>query len=256
MRRLLIRPGAIGDVITSLPALASLCTEQTEIWAPSAVIPLLEHLGRATPLAATGIDRWELGLAAPDRLRGFDSIVSWYGSAREEFRRAVADYPVTFFPALPVDQHAVDFYNAQARSLGGRPDAEPRLPFTGAPRGTVVIHPFSGGTRKNWPLRNFRAAAARLRRVEWCAGPEEPLAEAQRFDDLATLARWLAGARLYIGNDSGITHLAAALGVPVIAIFVDSDPQVWAPRGRRVRVLWQPSVDDLLAEADRADNEA
>ena len=83
--------------------------------------------------------------------------------------------------------------------------------------------------------------------MEWTAGPEEHLPEAQRFESTADLAMWLAGARVYIGNDSGVTHLAAALGVPVIAIFVATPPEVWAPRGSNVSVLVNPSVDDVLA---------
>jgi ADP-heptose:LPS heptosyltransferase len=58
-----------------------------------------------------------------------------------------------------------------------------------------------------------------------------------RIDDLFELACWLAGARLYIGNDSGITHLAAAVATPVVALFGPSDPAVWAPRGPHVRIL-------------------
>ena len=48
---------------------------------------------------------------------------------------------------------------------------------------------------------------------------------------------WPAGWRrrgLYIGNDSGITHLAAAVGTPVLALFGPTDPEVWAPRGPHV----------------------
>jgi len=103
-----------------------------------------------------------------------------------------------------------------------------------------VIHPFSGSPKKNWPLDRYRDLARRLSArmpVEWCAGPEEPLEGARRFDSLYELACWLAGAGLYVGNDSGITHLAAAVGTPVVALFGPSDPGVWAPRGERVRVV-------------------
>jgi ADP-heptose:LPS heptosyltransferase len=73
--------------------------------------------------------------------------------------------------------------------------------------------------------------------VKWCAGEDDPaLPGAVRIDDLYELACWLAKARLYIGNDSGITHLAAAVGTPVLALFGPTDPEVWAPRGRHVRV--------------------
>ena len=73
--------------------------------------------------------------------------------------------------------------------------------------------------------------------VRWCRGPEDPpLDDAVEIGNLYELACWLARARLYIGNDSGITHLAAAVGTPVLALFGPTDPRVWAPRGEHVRV--------------------
>jgi ADP-heptose:LPS heptosyltransferase len=75
-----------------------------------------------------------------------------------------------------------------------------------------------------------------------------------RFDDLYDLACWLATARVYIGNDSGITHLTAAVGTPVVALFGPTDPRVWAPRGPAVQVIARPAlaeiqVDEVLAAA-------
>ena len=64
-----------------------------------------------------------------------------------------------------------------------------------------------------------------------------PNAGAVRIDDLYELARWLAGASVYIGNDCGISHLAAAVGTPVVVLFGPTDPAVWAPRGPSVTVL-------------------
>jgi ADP-heptose:LPS heptosyltransferase len=45
-----------------------------------------------------------------------------------------------------------------------------------------------------------------------------------------------------IGNDTGITHLAAAIGAPTVALFGPTDPAVWGPRGRKVRTLWGSEV--------------
>jgi heptosyltransferase III len=110
----------------------------------------------------------------------------------------------------------------------------------------AVIHPFSGSPRKNWPLERFRGIGEKLMLpVRWCAGPEEALEGAVRFENLYELACWLAKARVYIGNDSGITHLAAAVGTPVVAIFGATDPAVWAPRGDRVRVVSSGSLDGI-----------
>jgi ADP-heptose:LPS heptosyltransferase len=250
MKRLLIRPGAIGDVIVSLPALESLRTDATEIWAPAAVTSLVRLGCRVRSLQETGLDWLELpGEQAPPRLveslREFDSIVSWYGSNRDEFREAAdrLGLPVELLPALPsgTSTHAVDFYLAQAIALGGRPVVPtPRIRCEACPGEYAVIHPFSGSAGKNWPLKNFEALARHLEprlAVEWTAGPGEILSGARRFDDLYDLATWLAGARLYVGNDSGISHLAAAVGTPAVVIFGPTDPRVWAPRGSDVRVV-------------------
>lgn len=252
MRRLLIRPGGIGDFLLSLPALECLKEHFTEVWTTPRNVPLARFADRARAIPSTGLDL--LGVTDPppelvDSLRGFDSIVSWYGANRPEFRDPVSalGLPFTFFPALPTENpgmHAADFYLSQARTLTSKPsDGIPRLACAPAPHPYepyAVIHPFSGSPRKNWPIERFRALARELERsmrVRWCAGPDDPpLADAVHIDDLYQLACWLAGASFYMGNDSGITHLAAAAGTPVLAFFGPTDPAVWAPRGPNVKV--------------------
>jgi len=257
VRRLVIRPGGIGDCLLSLPAIEALRSDYLEVWVASQNVPLVRCADRVRSIAQTGLD-W-LGL--PDReppvsliqlLRSFDSIVSWYGANRPEFRQAVSELglPFQFLPALPTEPglHAADYFLAQV----GRGDLA-GFPQLDCPRwqgGFAVIHPFSGSARKNWPLENFRALARWLEKlmpVAWCAGPQEPLADAVRIENLYELACWLAGARLYLGNDSGITHLAAAAGAPVVAIFLVTDPAVWAPRGERVRVVKGGDPADVMA---------
>jgi hypothetical protein len=246
LRRLLIRPGGIGDCILSLPALQHLVADYTEVWVRSEIVPLIRFAGRVCSIASTGLDLLGLPELDPprlllDRLRAFDSIVSWYGANRPEFRDHVnaLGLPFHFLSALPPAGqpiHAADFFLHQA---GGGGTAMPEIECQPEQRrDSIVIHPFSGSSRKNWPLEKYRECATHLPLpVEWCAAPGEPLDQAVRIADLWQLARWLAGARLYIGNDSGITHLAAAVGTPVIAIFVSTDPQVWAPRGPHVQVV-------------------
>jgi heptosyltransferase III len=248
VRRLLIRPGAIGDFILALPALECLRTGYTEVWAASPNVPLVRFADRAQSIAATGIDL--LGITDPDallieELRGFDSIVSWYGANRPEFRELVAGLGLrfTFFDALPRDGavHASDFYLDQARTIARcESDGIPRIPCPVARENFAVIQPFSSSPKKNWPLANFRRMAAAIERrmpVQWCRGPEDPpLAGAVTMDNLHDLAGWLARASLYVGNDSGITHLAAAVGTPVLALFGPTDPEVWGPRGEHVRI--------------------
>ena len=259
VRRLAIRPGAIGDFIVSLPALECLKgphpADWLEIWTASAHVPLVRFADRVRAIAATGLDL--LGVADPpsrllEDLAGFDSIVSWYGANRPEFRALVDSLglPFTFFPALPPAArgvHAVDFYLQQVRTLADRSSGGvPRIPCRAEdagirePAAFAVIHPFSGSPAKNWPLERYRTLARGLERrlaVRWCAGADDPpLAGAVRIDGLYRLACWISQSRLYVGNDSGITHLAAATGVPVLALFGPTDPAVWAPRGELVRV--------------------
>jgi heptosyltransferase III len=210
------------------------------------------------PIASTGIDLLGLpGVEPPPglmaKLRSFDSIVSWYGTNRAEFRDQVRalGFPFQFLDALPdpgAKVHAADYFLQQA---GGKGMAVPKIEVEPGARGDyAAIHPFSGSARKNWPLERFREVATRLEMpVQWCAGPEEALEDALRFDNLYDLAGWLGRARAYIGNDSGITHLAAAVGTPVVAIFGETDPVVWAPRGERVRVVCGSSLDAVSVNA-------
>ena len=67
--------------------------------------------------------------------------------------------------------------------------------------------------------------------VHWLAGPDEDLPGAIRIPNLYDLACWLAGAKVYLGNDSGISHLAAAVGTPTLALFTATKPRDWSPRG-------------------------
>ena len=54
---------------------------------------------------------------------------------------------------------------------------------------------------------------------------------------LSDLARRLAGCRAFIGHDSGITHLAAAVGLPCLVLWGDTVEEVWRPPGEKVMVL-------------------
>jgi ADP-heptose:LPS heptosyltransferase len=116
----------------------------------------------------------------------------------------------------------------------------------------LAIHPGSGSPAKNWPAKNFAAVA------DWAAerfgillltGPAEEGGEEVRRAmkkagplmaenlPLISLAGLLNRSRVYLGNDSGITHLAASLGLPTVALFGPTDPAVWGPRGAAVRTL-------------------
>lgn len=251
MRRLIIRPGAIGDCILALPAMECLKAAYTEVWVPSPIVPLIQFAHRVRAIPSTGVDL--IGIPGRDApmhfLEDFGQIDSWYGTNRDEFRAAVTHLPFRFHPALPPPGsrlHAADFFAAQ---VGAPTPALPQIDV--APRKTneILIHPFSGGRRKNWPLHRFQALAQLLPGpVRFCAGPEEPLPGALRIDNLYELAAHLAGSRLYIGNDSGITHLAAAAGAKTLAIFGPTHPAVWAPRGPNVSIVHGP-LESLTVES-------
>ena len=65
---------------------------------------------------------------------------------------------------------------------------------------------------------------------------------------LIEVSRYFRKCRAFIGNDSGITHLAAYLGCPTIAVFGPTDPRVWGPVGRRSRVIWKSKLEDITVD--------
>src|SRR3990172_3709856 len=123
----------------------------------------------------------------------------------------------------------------------------------------IVLHPGSGSKKKSWPLDRFLdllhylqknvgskilavigpAEGGEIQRafekIQWEMGPDAPLLA--RGFSLPELASLIEGCRVFIGNDSGITHMAAALGVRTLALFGPTDPKVWAPRGENVTVV-------------------
>jgi len=225
--------------------------DYTEVWAASPNLPLARFAHRTRSIPATGLDMLEFAPAEKllDELQSFDSIISWYGAARPEFRAAVHKLPFEFHQAIPpadCEVHAADYFASQA---GAPIPAIPRVQVPRSDAGFAVIHPFSGSRKKNWPLDRYQELARRLPMpVRWCAGPEEALPNAVRLDNLYELACWLATARLYIGNDSGITHLAAAVGIPVVALFGPTDARIWAPRGPDVRVVAKSEITAITVE--------
>ncbi len=128
------------------------------------------------------------------------------------------------------------------------------LPASGLTTGSkVVISPGAGSIKKRWSLSNFLKLAVRLQekglQPEFLLGPAEqdikqapgvhgeggiPVIEPESLTDIAYILTKTDG---YIGNDSAVSHLAAFLGVPVVAIFGPSDPDRWRPVGLRVEVV-------------------
>jgi len=136
----------------------------------------------------------------------------------------------------------------------------------------VAVHPGSGGRGKCWPagrfirlLRRLCNEGLRILLIEgpadrWicdeiCRGFPGPGILRPGVQGLLRCAALLGLSRFYIGNDSGITHVAAALGVPSVVLFGPTDPAVWAPLGRKVCVCggeagrW-PAVEEVLARVN------
>jgi len=121
----------------------------------------------------------------------------------------------------------------------------------------LAIHPGSGSPGKNWPPEKFARIAdwaAERAEILLLSGPAERGAEEIRKSmkraspfvadtlPLIRLAGVLKWSRAYLGNDSGITHLAASLGVPTVGLFGPTDPAVWGPRGIAVRILYAKNI--------------
>lgn len=128
--------------------------------------------------------------------------------------------------------------------------------------GPVVVHPGSGSRQKCWPLERFAVLAERLNAKGRAARFVLGEVERERFssDDLARLGRiapviWpsnyielldeLAQASMFVGNDSGPSHLAGIIGLPTVAIFAPTDPTVWRPLGPRVRIVQKQQLDQI-----------
>ena len=132
----------------------------------------------------------------------------------------------------------------------------------------LAMHPGSGSPAKNWSPENFAIVADRACNragVLLISGPaQDGVGEVRRAMkkarplvaenlSLLQLAALLKRSTAYLGNDSGITHLAAALGLPTVAIFGPTDPAVWGPRGSEVRILYEKKpVPPVRPKLDRA----
>lgn len=192
-----------------------------------------------------------------------------------------------FLPVRPAPECGAHLLDLWCDMLGMAPQAGPPHPWPVPAEWTVqarqalaalgigrrsryyVIHPGAGSPAKCWPLESFAALAGRLGSavivlgpVEADLWPDEAIAALAgrltvlKCPSLKTLAGVLAGAAGYVGNDSGVSHLAAALGSPAVALFGPTRPEHFAPIGARTRVvssagLADITVQDVLAALDQ-----
>ena len=270
MRRILVlRGGALGDFLVTLPALATLRAR----W-PEAVIELAgnAHAGRLA-LARDLLQavhsqheaRWSALFRAEELpadfgtwLARFDLVLNFWPDPDGCLRRHFPRTPQQVFlsaPALPTIAPAAAPYCAPLRSLG----LEPRdwivplapgptgSPAIAAPRSGLLVHPGSGSPRKNWPRERWMQLLPRLprpvgvilgeaEREAWSGfAPAGVTLLVER--PLEELVTQLARCRLFLGHDSGISHLAAACGAPGVLLFGPTDPAMWAPPTPAMRTL-------------------
>jgi heptosyltransferase III len=260
MRTLMVHSGGIGDFLLTCPAIEQL--------AKQGPITLAGHRDRLQ-LAVVGglaVHAWSLDQIRFDSLfstphpelvevlANFERVIVWMRDDDGHIERTlknISTAEIHVHAGLPPNdwnKHATDYF-LEALGLAHQIDFRLSIQASPIPK-DIIIHPGSGGVEKNWPLENFIVLANSLkasgRRVTWSLGP----AERERMttdlsgdtlspDSLSELAPQLAAAQLYISNDSGITHLAAALGTPTLALFGPTNSNVWAPKGKHVIVLHQ-----------------
>lgn len=264
---LVLRRGGLGDTLLLLPMLRALrrlhpharlyCAGVREF------VEILAAYGACDgALSSEALGLWALGLdsaagaVARQRLLGFQRVFADGPLRLEGDQHAAWVGPeLTVFDPRQVAP-GVPFGAQLARQVGLAVDlpADAQL-LPSAPRdpaAPVVLAPGSGGRAKCWPRARWLELAERVaadgpvavvvgpteqdgddpRRWAWPAGVAF-LADRTPLE----LARALAPACGFVGNDSGPTHLAAMLGVPTVAVFGPTDPSVWAPVGQHVRVV-------------------
>jgi heptosyltransferase-3 len=266
MRVLLIFPGSLGDLLLLVPAAAALVRHgrQVELSVQRALQGLASRMlpGPAGP-AVDGAAMSSLFTAVPAPavaawLAGADLVHSWLGAAgaatvlegarRELGVRAVHRHAVERDDAL---LHASAAY-AAALEVGG----PLRMPLLALDPGEwadwwrapatarLLIHPGAGSAGKRWSASGFRLVADRWRaaggEVAILLGPaEEDMATVWRAADhrvaaglgMLEAAALIASAPRYLGNDSGMSHLAGALGRTGVVLFGPTRPERWWPLG-------------------------
>lgn len=277
-RTLVLHPGAIGDVLLAIPALRAL-PHPIEIAAQSHIGALLVALGaaaRARAFDSLGVDALFTdepldGAPVARHIRAAGRVVCWFGARDARFvdrMRALSPDAVVALPASPphlVWRHLLD-------TVGGAADTTPivvtpelvergraslrAIGWDGRSR-VLVVHPGAGGVAKRWPADGF---ADVIRDVDATVVVNDGPADSDAVDaliarssrpllrltrpELPALAGVLALAS-YLGNDSGVSHLAATVGAPSVVLFTEA-ARPWAP--------WSPAARCLTVTTSRIDD--
>lgn len=277
---LVIRGGAIGDFILTLPVLAALRRQFPRTHLEVLGYPHIAGLAlagglvqrvqsiEARSLAGFFARNGELAEELADYFSEFDIVISYLYDPDEIFQTNVALCTQAQFIAGPHRAengggvHASEvFLKPLERLAVFDAEAVPRLDVGRAFETTVATgrwlaaHPGSGSEKKNWPeakwlellkhlmqsttlnllLVGGEAERERLERLEK-ALPGTRI-KVMQSAPLPELAQWLASCVGFVGHDSGISHLAAAVGLPSLILWGETEEAIWRPRGRNMTVL-------------------
>ena len=240
---MVVRGGALGDFILTLPAIEAVgeVAEHLTLVASPRYAALRPDLADAV-LDIRGTEAlWLFGAGRPRAPLPDAALVYTPEVAERLIGLGVAEVRVQVPKPAP-GVHAAAHLFAPVADLGpARPARLPRWPGPALPAPLpVVLAPGAASPDKVWP--GFPRLAALLREANlpyvWAPGRDEaaPPMEGHVLEglDLRALTGLAAAAAVWVGNDTGTTHLAAAAGAPTVALFGPTDPACWRPEGAEV----------------------
>ena len=278
-RLLVLRPLGLGDLLTAVPALRALARAHPfheHVLAAPLQLSSLALLSGAVDRVVPARPLEPL----PEECEGADLAIDLHGRGPGSHRVLLARHPqrlIAFynaevpetrgFPRWRDDEHEVDRWCRLLRESGIPADRgdlgidPPPLEPPAVARGAIVVHPGAGYPARRWPADRWAAVTRSLGPHVVITGSAEERAlalsvggmagiGAERIlagrSDILELAAIVASARLLISADTGIAHLATALGTPSVVLFGPSAPSRWGPPADRPwhRVLWKGRVGD------------
>jgi ADP-heptose:LPS heptosyltransferase len=235
-RIIVVRVCAVGDFVFNLPALIALQkllpNARFTLVGNASTMNLAKTFVTVDGVHSIDLQPWARLFYEPLPCLKFDMAIVWMKDPVVANNLRNSGIPnVMKADPFPMFGHASDHL---LRTLGL---PRPELPDLWIPDSQkIFLHPGSGSAKKNWP--HFSGLQARL--ANSLPIPQNlPLPE---------LMKEISHCSLFIGNDSGITHLAAYTGCPTVALFGQTDPRIWGPVGRRARVVWKSNLDDISVD--------
>lgn len=256
----IIRLRSLGDCVLTTPAISLLHAHRPDLKIAVVVEPRFAEifdgnpkLDAILPQSALAIARFRPCLSL--NLHGGTRSMLLTGASLARYRAGFAHHRLSSIYNVPIPTaqeilgvdrkvHTAEHLASAIFYLGARrspiPPAELYADRSPAfPKPYVVLHPFAAQPEKAWPADRFLRLAHHLQQQHGLepvviGGPHDDASLFHQFRSFTggTLSQTksvLAGASLFIGNDSGPAHMAAAFGIPVIVLFGPSDPVIWAP---------------------------